>query len=106
MKIKKLNSKTLLVSNLTSVVPTPQNKKSNSASITIAKADSGASKHYFTENDSRHLHQRTQAPGPTVHLPNGETITSIQHGFLTNCKNLSQTAKKAHVFSEICTRHH
>ena len=103
VKNKNINSEKLLVSNLTSVVPPQQTNQSIAASTTIAKADSGASKHYFKEKDSEHLQQCTQAPGPTVHLPNGETITSIKHGFLTNCSKLSKAAKKAHIFRDLHT---
>ena len=38
-----------------------------------------------------------------MRLQNCETITSIKHDFLTNCSNLSNAAKKAHIFRDLHT---
>ena len=63
-----------------------------------AKADSGATSHYFTPNDAHILQNLTNTAGPIVALPNNETLASTQQGFLPFTTTLSNTAKKAHVF--------
>ena len=69
--------------------------------ITIAKADSGASKHYFRKEDQICLQQCTPSAGPTVHSPNLDTITSNAAGFLTLAPSISNTAKLAHIFDNL-----
>ena len=49
----------------------------------IAKADSGASSHYFREHDIRCLRNLKPYKGHTVTLPLSETITSSQQGVLS-----------------------
>ena len=47
------------------------------------------------------LQQCTPTRGPTVHLPNGETISASIQGYLTCAKKLSQQAKLVHVFPDL-----
>ena len=72
-----------------------------SSTIPIAKAHSGASRHYFTEKDVVTLKNCTPGPGPTVHLPNGETITSTKNGYIPCTDKLSPRAQLAQVFSDL-----
>ena len=73
-----------------------------STKTVIAKADSGASKHYIREEDKNILCDIKNDPhGPTVQLPNDATITSTESGFLPLTSDLSTTAKKAHILPEL-----
>ena len=47
------------------------------------------------------LHKCTQSNGPTVHLPNGETISASMQGFLTCSSKLSKQAQLVHVFPDL-----
>ena len=58
----------------------------------IAKGDSGATSHYWREQDKRCLQQIEHAPGPTVTLPNNTTITSTARGRLPLHNSLSTKA--------------
>ena len=80
----------------TTVAPPPQR-----ATITM-KADSGASRHYIRPQDSSILQQKKHDPfGPTVQLPNSESITATETGQLPLSNTLSTEAKKAHVLDEL-----
>ena len=50
--------------------------------VVVAKADSGASQHYFREKDSICLSDITTESGPPITLPNGESIESRKVGTL------------------------
>ena len=79
----------------TNVFPTLDNP-----TFTIAKADSGASNHYWMVKDKGILLDLMKQLGPTVYLPNDEAIQSKQHGFLP-IKSLSRAANKVHILPGI-----
>ena len=84
-----------------SVVP-PKTLKEPPPVKVIAKADSGASRHYFRATDIQALKRvRFDPNGPTVHLPNNETITSTVTGQLPFSDKLSTSARQAHVFNDL-----
>ena len=68
----------------------------------VAKADSGASKHYFTQNDKIALTSiQNVLNGPQVSLPNGTTVQASESGMIPLHSSLSATAQKAHVFPSL-----
>ena len=78
-------------SNVTNI----QNSLADPTTI-IAKADSGASNHYWMIKDQSILNNLFQQLGPTVFLPNNQSITSTAHGHLP-LPTLSKNSTKAHV---------
>ena len=58
----------------------------------IAKGDSGATSHYWREQDKKCLQNIEITPGPTVTLPNNTTITSTARGRLPLHDSLSREA--------------
>jgi len=62
----------------------------------IAKADSGASSHYWLIRDKKVLLSLMKQMGPTVYLPNNTTITATEKGSLP-IKHLSPKAAETHV---------
>ena len=65
----------------------------------ICKADSGATRNYFTENESYVLNdQQVIENGPKVGLPNGATLVSYLRGNIPFNKILTSEAMQAHVF--------
>ena len=69
--------------------------------IVIAKADSGASRHYIRDDDKSILNFRKKDLGPTVLLPNNDSMTSTESGILPLSGHLNAAAKKAHIFSDL-----
>jgi hypothetical protein len=70
--------------------------------VVIAKADSGASSHYFMPQDTTALTNLHPTPfGPTVTLPDSTTTQANQAGSLSLHPILSTTAQKAHVLEGI-----
>ena len=68
----------------------------------MAKADSGATRHYFTNRDAHILKNKTHlSNGPRVKLPNNESLQATIKGVLPLSSQLSTTAKEAHVFPHI-----
>ena len=68
----------------------------------VAKADSGASKHYFRPQDATILHAyRPIQHGKPVHLPDGCTIHSTHQGLLPLLPTLSPTAKTVSVLPSL-----
>ena len=61
----------------------------------IAKGDSGATSHYWRDQDVQCLKNIEITPGPTVTLPNNTTITSTARGRLLLHDSLSQEATTA-----------
>ena len=64
--------------------------------LKFAKGDSGATNHYAMLDDEdvlENVHDTTN--GPTVTLPNGDTLTSTRAGYLPLPAELSTSAKKA-----------
>ena len=64
------------------------------------KADSGATKHYFRPQDMACLQQIEQTQGPSVFLPNMETITSTHTGLLPY-DSLTTQAKTANILPQL-----
>ena len=68
----------------------------------IAKADSGASRHYFTMKDKHALHKlKHLVQGPQVGLPNGTYVSATEAGHLPLHPTLTSLATKTHVFPEL-----
>jgi hypothetical protein len=66
--------------------------------IILAKADSGASSHYFKPSDRTDLSALRSTPfEPTVMLPDSTNIQATHAGLLPLNSSLSTTAKTAHI---------
>jgi hypothetical protein len=71
-------------------------------STILAKADSGASSHYFRKADQNVLSNLRATPaGPTVMLPDSSHVQATQSGILPLHHSLSTTAKTARVLDEM-----
>ena len=73
----------------------------------MAKADSGASRHYIRQSDTSILHNKTTDPhGPTVLLPNNASITATESGQLplSNLLSTLQGLAKNIPISQIKTK--
>ena len=69
----------------------------------VAKADSGASKHYFTQNDKIALTSiKNVLNGPQVSLPNGTTVQASESGMIPLHSSLSATAPLPRASSGRC----
>ena len=93
----KVNPQQLIFSQkslLTSILPPP---------LVIAKADSGASNHYFPLNFKTALLNVQDIPGPVVHLADDSTIQATARGTLPLTSILSKKAKYTCVFDELKT---
>ena len=62
--------------------------------ICIAKADSGASNHFWKAADATALVNRHIEEGPPVKLPNSTTINDNKVGYLPSQDTLSTKGKK------------
>ena len=91
-KLNKINH-TLNNYNISKVPPTQNN------SITI-KADSGAAKHYFREEDIDCLSDIQPTNGPVVYLPNMNTIP-VTHKGTWLVKNLSQEVTRVSILPQL-----
>ena len=70
----------------------------------IAKANSGASKHYFTQRDVAALTSiKTVNNGPRVNLPNGTIVQATKSGTIPLHSSLTCNATKAHVFPALAS---
>ena len=67
----------------------------------MAKGDSAASQHYWRQEDIECLHDIKKYTGPTVKLPNNETITSTSQGNLAISNKLSSAARTANIFPKL-----
>ena len=67
----------------------------------IAKADTGASNHYWMKKNGNVLKNVTLAPGPSVQLPNSELIHSTARGEIPLPKELSQDAKNTMILPKL-----
>ena len=79
----------------------PQNLSANPpinlrTPICIAKADSGATNHYFRPNDSSTLEHVSPANGPQIMLPNNMSLTATNVGLLP-IKHLTPKGRRAHI---------
>ena len=73
---------------------------STKPSFVTVKADSGATKHYFRPQDATCLQNIKPTNGPTIFLPNMETIHTTHSGFLP-CQHLSPTAKTTNILPKL-----
>ena len=68
----------------------------------MAKADSGASSHYFRTADTQALQDLCPTPyGPTVKLPDCSSIQVTHKGILLLSQSLSTVSKTAHILDGI-----
>ena len=68
----------------------------------IAKADSGATRHYFRATDATVLkNQQDDSSGPTVTLPDNTTITATKKGEVPLSTKLTTKATTAHVLNDL-----
>ena len=74
----------------------PPNKK-----VCLAKADSAASSHFWTQKDANVLEDIHEDIGPPVKLPNASTINDTKAGYLPNLKMLSKKAKKTRILKDL-----
>ena len=79
---------------LNNVSPNTLFQSPQNPSEIIAKADSGASNHYWMIKDKKILLDLMHSLGPTVYLPNNTSIQSNEHGFLP-ITTLSKRAPKS-----------
>ena len=66
----------------------------------VAKADSGASKHYFRPQDINVLDNIIDEDGPTVALPDNTTLHATKAGTLP-ITGVSTLAKKVHIIPKL-----
>ena len=69
----------------------------------IAKGDSGATQHYITPTDIPCISNPTDTNGPTVFLPNGDSVDATVKGFLPLSTELSDKAQQANVLPGVHT---
>ena len=70
--------------------------------VVVAKADSGASQHYFKNEDAPVIRNCTKTQvGPTVSLPDGISMQATKTGNLELSPLLSKKATAVHVFDGI-----
>ena len=67
----------------------------------MLKADSGATANYICAQDAAILHNQLSTNGPTVQLPNSQSMSSNRKGTLNLSHLLSDNAKTAHVFNNL-----
>ena len=79
----------------------PENLDINHTHYCIAKADTGASNHYWREIDDNILQQVVNQPGPSVQLPNSEIIHSTARGEIPLPPEFSKTAKETMILPKL-----
>ena len=67
----------------------------------MAKGDSAASSHYWRKEDEICLNDVKKFAGPSVLLPNKETITATQRGQLSLSPELSSQAQTAMILPQL-----
>ena len=75
--------------------------KDTTTTYCVAKGDTGASHHYWTNNNKSILKNLTKMKGISVQLPNSEIITSTEKGELPLSSLLSPQAKNAIVLPKL-----
>ena len=68
-----------------------------------AKGDSAASKNYWRPQDAHILENIVQYQGPSVLLPNNESIASTKKGQLPLSPNLTKAAKTAQILPQLAS---
>ena len=77
----------------------PHNSAQAPTSPVIVKADTGASRHYFKPSDAHVLRQiKRVANGPSVLLPNGDTLQATQKALIPINDTLSVQAQQTYIF--------
>ncbi len=74
---------------------------SSTTTAPIAKADSGATGHYAMPDHQHLLKNCKPCSGPTVTIPNGDTIVASKQGQLPFSNKLSPSAKQAFVLDNL-----
>ena len=69
--------------------------------VCVAKADSGASAHFWRPQDAKILTNIHNETGPPVKLPDATTINDTQVGYPPLSNLLSAKAKKARILSDL-----
>ena len=77
-------------------------KNSNSPTASVLKADSGASKHFIRDNDSKHLKNiKALLNGPVAKLPDNKYIRTSSTGLLPFEEYLSEDTKQALIYPDL-----
>ena len=79
----------------------PDNLDFNNSNYIIAKADTGASNHYWRQKDTEILNKLTKKPGPSVQLPNSEIIHTTATGVVPLSKALSEAARNTMILPKL-----
>ena len=77
------------------------NKLNENENLVIAKADSGATAHYWRLQDTACLHNIKNSEGPTVQLPNGTSIKATQEGYLNISNKLQNKTSKVTILPQL-----
>ena len=85
----------------TSSVNPPNNTLAKNNSCIKATFDSGASGHYLRPTDLKIAHDITSEPGPTVTMPNLQTVTATKKAQLPLSPSLPSNAQSAHVLPSL-----
>ena len=75
----------------------PNKLEKSNYEYTLAKADSGASDHYFMQEDNKYIHNLKVHNSNPITLPNKEVIKATQKGELVLHKSLSKEAQTAQI---------
>ena len=86
---------------MTDEIPDKLNYKNKH--LCIAKADSGASNHYWRVQDQHRLHDMKKCAGPSVQLPNGEMIHATANAQLPLSSELSKFAKQTLILPKLAS---
>ena len=81
--------------------PEKLNLMSNTSSFCIAKGDTGATSHYWTDNDKEILHNIKKIKGPPVQLPDNTIISATEQGELHLSSLLSPKATKTSILPQL-----
>ena len=87
------------MNNVAAIPPSKPSPQHNHYRIT-AKADSGATKHFWRDRDKHILHNRRPTTGPPVALPDGSIIRAHETGDLP-LKKLNKKATTVQVFKNL-----
>ena len=97
---------TTTTSKLNNILPCQTSSKlilpTSTVQYSIAKGDSGVTNHYFGLNSATSLLNENPDPnGPTVTLPNNQTIKATHKGDLPFVTNLSPQVTKTSLFPNL-----
>ena len=95
MKYHLIHNTSIIIRPGTYVIPTP-------TSTIVAKADTGASQHYFRNQDTAALENLQPVSfGPVVNLPDSTSIQAQKQGNVLLHPSLSHNATTSHVFNHL-----